>query len=67
MSHLLISQGLLAMVCFALVYMYIKLGTPCFRMLAYKLDVVSPNDIIITADVDAFIGTPHILDPLNQV
>ena len=67
MSHLLISQGLLAMVCFALVYMHTKLGTPCFRMLAYKLDVVSPNDIIITADVDAFVGTPHILDPLNQV
>ena len=37
------------------------------RMLAYKLSIVSSNDIIITADVDAFIETPSILEPLNQV
>lgn len=36
-------------------------------MLAYNLDVVAPNDIIMTADVDAFIEGPEILDPLNQV
>lgn len=67
MSHFLNPQGLPEIICLALIYVYIELGTPCFRMLAYKLDIVSPNDIIITADVDAFVGTPHILDPLNQV
>jgi len=36
-------------------------------MLAYKLDIVAPTDIIVTADVDAFIETPGILEPLNQV
>lgn len=67
MSHFLNPQGLPEIICLALIYVYIELGTPFFRMLAYKLDIVSPNDIIITADVDAFVGTPHILDPLNQV
>ncbi|XP_023341269.1 uncharacterized protein LOC111711213 isoform X2 [Eurytemora carolleeae] len=56
----------------AFVYFNKTYDIPCVlssqltRMLAYKLDVVSPNDVIITADVDAFVGTPHILDPLNQ-
>ena len=64
MSHFLNPQGLPEIICLALIYVYIELGTPCFRMLAYKLDIVSPNDIIITADVDvcwnpSYTGSPE--------
>ena len=36
------------------------------RLLAFSLDFVQPQDVIITADVDAFIMTPEILRPLRK-
>ena len=36
-------------------------------MLAYELDAVDDDDVIITADVDAFVMTKDILLPLNKV
>jgi hypothetical protein len=37
------------------------------RLLAFDLEFVSEEDIIITADVDAFIMTKDILLPLKLV
>ena len=38
-----------------------------FRILAFGLDFVNDDDIIVTADVDAFIMTPTFLQPLQVV
>jgi hypothetical protein len=37
------------------------------RLLAFELDFVREEDIIVTADVDAFIMTKDILLPLKLV
>ena len=36
------------------------------RLLAFQKDFVNEEDVIITADVDAFIMTPEILRPLKK-
>jgi hypothetical protein len=38
-----------------------------FRLLAFELEFVREEDIIVTADVDAFIMTKDILLPLKLV
>ena len=36
------------------------------RLLAFQKEFVEEEDVIITADVDAFIMTPEILRPLKK-
>ena len=36
-------------------------------MLAFQLEVVEKDDVVITADVDAFITSDHIMDPVTLV
>ena len=46
---------------------FIKFVIVFFRILAFGLDFVNDDDIIVTADVDAFIMTPTFLQPLQVV
>jgi len=41
------------------------LTSQIIRMLAFQLEVVEKDDVVITADVDAFITSDHILDPVT--
>ena len=48
------------------IYLYFYLSV-VFRLLAFELEFVREEDIIVTADVDAFIMTKDILLPLKLV
>ena len=51
-------------------YSVCKILTPCVqvtRLIASPLHpVIGDQDVVITADVDAFIMTPYILQPLDE-
>ncbi len=37
------------------------------RLVAFKLKEVDPNDIVVTADVDAFVTSPKVTLPLTAL